>query len=62
MYVTGKNITIAIVAVNPGIEPNIIPTITPIAINNITSGSPNTFINPSITIFIPPLESEYAKW
>ena len=62
VYVTGRNITIAIVAVKPGIEPNIIPTMTPIAINNITKGSLNTFINPSTTIFIPPLKSKYAKW
>ena len=55
VYVTGRNITIAIVAVKPGIEPNIIPTMTPIAINNITKGSLNTFI-------IPPLKSKYAKW
>ncbi len=51
-YVTGRNMTTAIVAVRPGIEPKMIPTMVPSATRAMVSGW-STAVKPSKTIVSP---------
>ena len=54
LYVTGRNMAMAMVAVSPGIQPKMIPTKVPMNTQTIQMGFIKTEANPSASISRPP--------